>query len=296
MNTIDADLLRSLPLPQHQSGDNKEGRGQVLVVGGCLAVPGAILLSAEGALRAGAGKLQIATCRTVAPHLGLAVPEAMVIALPETSGGCIAGDSGELVGKRAARADAILIGPGMMNTEEAGPLVGHLLAAAGERTSFVIDAGALDVLQDHKQLLSRCGHRTVITPHAGEMAKLLGVSREEVASDPLRHAQLAASQLGCIVVMKGGTTQVVSPTGETWLLEGGTIGLATSGSGDVLAGVIAGLLARGTSAAVAAVWGVYLHAEAGVRLTRRYGGIGLLARELSGEIPATMAEIASGTG
>lgn len=292
MNTVTDTLLRGLPLPQHEQGDDKEGRGQVLVVGGCLSVPGAILLSAEGALRAGAGKLQIATCRTIAPHLGLAVPEAMVIGLPETSGGCIAGNAGECIGKLAASADAILIGPGMMQAEEAGPLVGHLLQAAGEHTAFVFDAGALAVLQDHKDEVTRCGHQAVITPHAGEMAKLLGVPREAVAADPLRHAHQAASQLGCTVVMKGGTTHVVAPGGEVWVLEGGNIGLATSGSGDVLAGIIAGLLARGAAAPLAAIWGVYLHAEAGRRLTERHGGIGLLARELPREIPAIMAETA----
>ena len=290
MNAITAALLRTLPLPRHEQGDNKEGRGQVLVVGGCASLPGAILLSAEAALRAGAGKLQVATCQTMAPHLGVALPEAMVIGLPETSGGCIAGDAGKAIGKQASRADAILVGPGMM-AEDAGPMLGHLLEAAGEHTGFVLDAGALDVPEEHAQRLSRCGARTVVTPHAGEMAAMLGTSREAVTADPLRHAQRAAARFCCTVVMKGTTTHVVAPGGETWNFDGGPIGLGTSGSGDVLAGIIAGLLARGTPATEAAMWGVYLHAEAGTRLTQRYGGIGLLARELPGEIPAIMAGV-----
>lgn len=290
MNTITVDLLRTLPLPRHEEGDNKEGRGQILIVGGCLAVPGAILLSAEGAMRAGAGKLQIATCRSIAPHLGLAIPEAMVIGLSETNTGGIAPSAGEELGKQASHADAVLIGPGMMDAENTAPVVAALLKAGGKQTGFVFDAGALDVLQDCREQLHQPGRTAIITPHAGEMAKLLDVSREAVADDPLSHARQAASQLRCTVVLKGGTTHVVEPDGESWVFEGGTIGLATSGSGDVLAGIIAGLLARGAQASLAAIWGVYLHAEAGSRLTRRYGGIGLLARELAGEIPTVMAE------
>lgn len=289
MTTITADLLRTLPLPQHEEGDNKEGRGQVIVVGGCLAVPGAILLSAEGALRAGAGKVQIATCRSIAPQLGLAVPEAMVIGLPETDEGSIAPPAGRLIGKQASHAAAILVGPGMMDAENTVPVVAELLEAAGKQTPFVFDAGALDALQECLEQLHQPGHVSVITPHAGEMARLLGVSRDAVTADPFRHAQQAASRFHCIAVLKGGTTHVAEPDGQAWVFEGGSIGLATSGSGDVLAGVIAGLLARGTPTAQAAIWGVYLHAEAGTRLTQRYGGVGLLARELPGEIPAIMA-------
>ena len=290
MTPVTASLLRTLPLPRHASGDNKEGRGQVLVVGGCLAVPGAVLLAAEGALRAGAGKLQIATGRTAAPHMGIVVPEAMVVGLPETEDGCIAADAGTALRRQAARAGAILVGPGMMDGAATVPLVLDLLDMAGEDTGFVFDAGALEALDAGTDRLRRRARPGVITPHAGEMAQLLDVPRETIAADPLRHARQAAELLRCTVVMKGGTTHVVGPDGEAWVFDGGTIGLATSGSGDVLAGVIAGLLARGAPAVQAAIWGVYLHAEAGTRLTRRHGGIGLLARELPGEIPAIMAE------
>ena len=298
MRCITADLLRTLPLPQHENGDNKEGRGQVLIVGGCLAVPGAILLSAEAAMRAGAGKLQIATCRSIALPLGLAMPEAMVIGLPETAEGNITADAGKAIAKQASRADAILIGPGMMDAEHTVPVMIDIMQAAGQQTGFVFDAGALDALhgcleQLHAQHQHQQPHQparaAIITPHHGEMARLLGVPREAVVDDPLQHARQAAAQLRCIVVLKGGTTHVVEPDGESWVFEGGTVGLATSGSGDVLAGVIAGLLARGTPAPHAAAWGVFLHAEAGTRLTARYGGIGLLARELPGQITSIMA-------
>ena len=289
MRAITAELLREMPLPRHQSGDNKEGRGQVLVVGGCLAVPGAIRLSAEGAMRAGAGKLQIATCRSIALPLGLAVPEAMVIALPETDAGCIDGSAGAALERCASRADAILVGPGMMDGAEVAPVLAALLTVGGVRAGFVLDAGALDAMGVCLEHLHAPGRVAVITPHAGEMGRILGVEREAVEADPVRHARAAAAHLRCVVVLKGGTTHVVAPDGAEWVFEGGTIGLGTSGSGDVLAGVIAGLLARGASGPQAAAWGVYLHAQAGRRLTERYGGIGLLARELAGEVPGVMA-------
>ncbi len=294
MNTITADLLRGMPLPEHGGDADKDERGQVMVIGGGLEVPGAALLGAIGALRAGAGKLQIATCRSIAPQLGLAVPEALVIGLPETEQGGIAGAAAEVLARRAARANAILVGPGMMEPEETEALVAGLLEAAGDETSFVLDAGALRGLGDHPERLHRHGGRAVITPHAGEMASLLGISREAVAADPLGIAKQAASRLRCVVALKGGVTHVVSPEGEAWLFQEGTVGLATSGSGDTLAGVIVGLLARGTPALLAAMWGVYLHGEAGNRLMRRHGGIGFLARELLAEIPAIMAETCEG--
>ncbi len=292
MRTITAELLRGLALPEHDSGASKEGRGQILIVGGCLSVPGAILLSAEGAMRAGAGKLQIATCRSVAPHLGLAVPEAMVIALPESDGGGIASHAGEVLAKHAARADTVLIGPGMMEAENTVPVVAALLESAGEQTGFVFDAGALTRLHEVRAHLHQPGRASVITPHSGEMAKLLDIPRDAIDADPLPHARQAAEHLRCTVVLKGGDTVVAAPDGEAWRFQGGTIGLATSGSGDVLAGIIAGLMARGAAAATAAIWGVFLHAHAGRRLERRYGHIGLLARELPREVPALMAEMA----
>jgi hydroxyethylthiazole kinase-like uncharacterized protein yjeF len=133
--------------------------------------------------------------------------------------------------------------------------------------------------------------KIVVTPHSGEMAKFLDVSRDEVDHAPLHAARQAADALQAVVAMKGASTHVVSPKGDAWLCENGSIGLGTSGSGDTLAGIIAGLLARGTMPALATAWGVYLHGEAGRRLAARYGALGLLAREIPAEIPRIMQEL-----
>ena len=287
MIAVTPELLREHRLPVSAEGD-KDARGRILIVGGSREVPGGALLAATAAMRAGAGKLQIATVRSIAPAMGLMMPEALVIGLDETEAGGIATGNLERVARAAARVDALLIGPGMMEQ----PVTNDLTAALLDRIErpAVLDAGALGCLPKLAGTLERHAGRLVITPHAGEMARLLDVERETIVADPVAAARRAAAMLHCVVVMKGAQTYIVSPQGETWRFAGGTIGLATSGSGDTLAGIIAGLLARAMPPAWAAIWGVFIHGEAGTRLTRKYGGIGLLAREIPDEVPAIMAE------
>lgn len=161
--------------------------------------------------------------------------------------------------------------------------------------SFALDAASLIDLQLHADVVRACEGRLVITPHAGEMAQLLDRSREDVEADPLGAARAASDLLRAVVVMKGAKTHVVDPDGGAWLFEGGGVGLATSGSGDTLAGILAGLLARGASPSQAALWAVFLHGEAGSRLARSQGTIGFLARELAAEIPAILRDLQGGT-
>jgi NAD(P)H-hydrate repair Nnr-like enzyme with NAD(P)H-hydrate dehydratase domain len=121
------------------------------------------------------------------------------------------------------------------------------------------------------------------------MATLLGVSREEVEAEPLKAARTVSETLGAVVVLKGSDTFIVSPSGS-WCYRGGAVGLATSGSGDVLAGVITGLAARGASATDAALWGVFLHGEAGTQLSKAVGPLGFLAREIPSCIPGLLVQ------
>jgi ADP-dependent NAD(P)H-hydrate dehydratase len=139
---------------------------------------------------------------------------------------------------------------------------------------------------------ARAGGRVVLTPHAGEMAALCDCSKDEVLADPLGMARTAARRLKAVVIMKGAVTFIVSPDGAAWRHEGGPPGLGVSGSGDVLAGVVGGLLARGAAPLEAALWGVRLHAAAGVRLSRDIGPLGFLASEIVDVLPGVLAEIA----
>lgn len=287
---LTADALRRMPLPQPAAG-SKEGRGQVLIVAGSVEVPGAALLAATAALRAGAGKLQVATVAGVAPHLGIAVPESMVIGLRETAdGGMEHRAAAERLGPKAERADAVLVGPGMAEGGDATSLTAALLSKAPSR-SFALDAASLVDLQRHADVVRSCEGRVVITPHAGEMAQLLDRSREEVEADPLDAARTASAMLRAVVIMKGAETQIVDPDGGAWTYAGGGVGLATSGSGDILAGILVGLLARGAEPSRAALWAVFLHGDAGARLARAQGPLGFLARELAGQVPAILRDL-----
>jgi hydroxyethylthiazole kinase-like uncharacterized protein yjeF len=286
---VTREFLLAHPLPKHEQQGDKQARGRVLVVAGSVEVPGAALLAGLGSLRAGAGILQIATCRSHAAHLGIAMPEAMVVGCKETRAGGIDPGSAERLIELGADCDAVLIGPGMMDKTAVAELTGEMLKHL-DRPALVLDASAFATLKPIEPPRGTAG-RIVVTPHSGEMAQFLGVRREDVDEAPLRAARQAAATLGAVVAMKGAQTHIVSRNGEAWLCRNGSIGLATSGSGDTLAGILAGLLARGTEPALATAWAVYMHGQAGRNLAKRNGTFGLLAREIPGEIPNIMQEL-----
>jgi hydroxyethylthiazole kinase-like uncharacterized protein yjeF len=287
--TVTPEFLHTHPLPRHEEEGDKQARGRVLVIAGSVEVPGAALLAGLGVLRAGAGVLQIATCQSVASHLAMAMPEAMVVGCRETPAGGIDPANASRLSELGSDCDAVLIGPGMTDESAVAELTSELLKRL-ESPVFVLDARAFATLNPREAPGGRPG-RIVATPHSGEMAKFLDISRAEVDDAPLRAARQAAAALQAVIAMKGASTHVVGPGGEAWLCENGSIGLATSGSGDTLAGILAGLLARGTQPALATIWAVYMHGEAGRRLAKRNGTLGLLAREIPGEIPGIMQQL-----
>ncbi|MFL5387073.1 MAG: NAD(P)H-hydrate dehydratase [Longimicrobiaceae bacterium] len=279
--------MRALPLPRPDEGGDKEERGRVLVAGGERENPGALLLAGTAALRAGAGKLRLAAPASIAVPLGVALPEARVFALAETKGGAVSPRAAKELAELAGEVDAFLLGPGMIDPESATPLTRGVLERV-EGPAVVLDAGCFTCLAEGRDALHRLEGRAVITPHAGEMARILGMEEDEVSADPLAVARRAADELGAVVALKGAVTFVAAPGGEAYRYERGRVGLATSGSGDALAGIVAGLLARGADPLRAAAWAVWLHGEAGNALTGRVGRVGFLARELLDEIPAIM--------
>lgn len=284
--------LRQLALPALDDAADKEARGRVLIVGGSAQNPGGLLLAAEAALRAGAGKLQLATADPVAPAVSVAVPEARVFALAASGAEGIHPRAARDVAERADRVSAVLIGPGLVDEDAAGRLARGVLKRIA-KPAVVLDAGGLAALRDEPRALAHLEGRAVLTPHAGEMAQLLEMERDEVEADPLAAARRAAEVFGAVVALKGPETTLVAPDGRAFRYTGGSVGLATSGSGDVLGGIIVGLLARGADPLHAAAWGVYLHGEAGNVLARRHGDVGYLARELPGEVPAILHRASS---
>jgi hydroxyethylthiazole kinase-like uncharacterized protein yjeF len=293
---VNVGLLRDWPLPMPGAGGDKEKRGHVLVVAGSREIPGALLLAATAALRAGAGKLTLATAASVAPHVGLAMPEARVIGLAETADGGLAAEP-DAAAARALRetcrkADAVLIGPGMQDEAATVGLVRTLLADCAA-APLILDACAMQVVRALEDEGLRFPGPVMLTPHAGEMAGLTGLDKEAVSADQEGVAAAAAQRWQALVALKGALTIIAAPDGRRWAHRGGNGGLAISGSGDVLAGLMTGLAARGAAPEQAAVWGVALHALAGEQLALAHGPLGYLARELSTPIPALLRVLAA---
>jgi hydroxyethylthiazole kinase-like uncharacterized protein yjeF len=264
-DTLSADLLRSWPLPVLGGDDDKTDRGSVHVVGGTVSTAGAVLLAGVAALRVGAGRLAITTVEETAVALSVAVPEAMVVGEPSHHGvlrEC----------RLEHQPDAVVIGPGM---SEPGKVVRSVLDTCGD-AAVVLDAGALDDLPD--DLPAQC----VLTPNATELQSLGD------GSDAADLALSAAAARGAVVATHGW---VAAPDGRLWRHDNGSVALGTSGSGDVLAGIIGGLLARGAEPAQAACWGQWLHGQAAAQLAPRHGRVGLLARELLDVLPGLVEDL-----
>ncbi|GGN45276.1 hydroxyethylthiazole kinase-like uncharacterized protein yjeF [Actinoplanes campanulatus] len=268
-------LLRDWPLPDPQGG--KESRGTVLVVGGARCTPGAVLLAGVASLRAGAGRLQLAVAAESAVPLSIAVPEAKVVGLAPDGA-----PTDEILGL-AGSADVIALGPGLDDVDHTVRLMRAVLARAPEETALVLDAYALGALSKEPGLLDR--RRAVLTPNLVEAAHLLG---REPGDDLAAAARELAERHHAVVSLFG---HIAAPEGPAWREESGHAGLGTSGSGDVRAGIVAGLLGRGADPAQAACWGAYAHAVSGLRLAPRYGRIGFLARELVDEVASTIASL-----
>jgi ADP-dependent NAD(P)H-hydrate dehydratase len=276
---VTAALLRRWQIPHPGSSADKEDRGVALVIGGATEVPGALLLAGVAALRVGAGKLQLAGPKSAATPLGIAVPEARVFSLPESGEGFLDRKSGG----RAAKLTQV--GPGMMNDDAVRGFMDEVIRRISDKP-IVIDAMALSALRDGYRFTEEA--RVVLTPNIGEMAGITGDKATAIEADPRGVALTVAQDLNSVVVLKGAETFIATPSGEAFRYAEGDVGLATSGSGDVLAGAIVGLIARGAALDQAAVWAVYLHGAAGNRLKRRIGPLGFLARELPDEIAPLM--------
>lgn len=280
---VTADLLASWPLPE--PGSDKHSRGTVLVVGGSRPAPGGALLAAEAALRVGAGKAQVVTVGSIADQLAVRMPECLVRGAPETSSGNLAGAAAETVLEQAQSMDVVLLGPGLLDPEATEELV--LAVLPGLRDAVVLDAMALGCLASAPDAVRHL--KAVLTPNLDELGVALGDSpgdggQRDLDRDTARLARLTSAVVTCGEVQ----TVTADPAGSLWRDDSGGPGLGIAGSGDVLAGLVAGLRARGAEPAQAAVWGAHLHGAAGDRLAAEVGEVGFLARELLTVIPTLL--------
>jgi hydroxyethylthiazole kinase-like uncharacterized protein yjeF len=277
--------LANFPLPPQRDTD-KDNHGKLLIVAGSRQVPGAALLSGQAALRSGAGKVRIATAASVAAGVALLMPEILIVPIEEAENGEFAGSCVAELGRQIDGMDAVVAGPGVRKGE-IGIEIARMLLKAGKPVAF--DAGLLHCLGAVASECHEADVPPILLPHAGELAALLSCNEDEVAADRLGAAREAAELYGAFVLAKGATSFIAAPDGRSWVWHGGVPGLGIAGSGDVLAGIVGALLARGAEPLTALLWSVLLHGEAGEVLSSKIGPIGFLARELPDELPALLA-------
>ncbi len=289
------DELCSAWVPHRHATTHKGDLGHVLVVGGSAGRTGAVVLAARGALRAGAGLATMAVPDTLAGLVDLALTEAMTFALADDGNGRVASDAWKSAELSAASFDCAVIGPGLGTGTGAGALVRAFVEQyAGP---LVIDADALNALAALGwpalvELFARrraAGHRmAILTPHPGEMGRLLGATTAEVQADRLGACRKLAAGLNATVILKGAGT-LVSDGVQTGFNSSGNAGMATAGMGDVLAGVVATLVAQTDDTVAAACVGAFVHGLAGDLLSEQWQGPGYLAGELADAVPEALA-------
>uniref|UniRef100_A0A7C4MTM2 Bifunctional NAD(P)H-hydrate repair enzyme n=1 Tax=Desulfatirhabdium butyrativorans TaxID=340467 RepID=A0A7C4MTM2_9BACT len=270
---------------------HKGKTGHCLLVAGSRGKAGAAGLAGRGALRAGAGLLTLACPASIQPVLHGFLMEAMTEALPETPDGALDADALRFLLKLAAGKAVLALGPGIGQSEPTVRLVRELVVECP--IPLVIDADALNALAGDPSILRRAKHPPVLTPHPGEMARLVGVSVPDIQGDRIGHARKLAEEYGCYVILKGARSLVALPDGFVYVNTTGNPGMAAAGMGDVLTGMVAGFMAQGYGQQTSCAAAVYLHGLCGDRLARDRGPRGFLASELADVLPALFLELES---
>ncbi|WP_320671478.1 NAD(P)H-hydrate dehydratase [Patulibacter defluvii] len=273
-------------LPVRGAEGTKFRSGHVLVVGGAPGMTGAPCLTARGAMRAGAGYVTLAAAAGIEPLVASRAPlESLTLPLPEApDGGAGAAAAAVVLERLGGRGGTLVVGPGLGRHDERGRLVREL--AAGAEGPLVVDADGLAALAGDPEALAGRSAATVLTPHAGELGRLLDRSSDEIGAQRLAAVREAARRSGAVVVLKGDDTLIADPAGRVAISPGGAPGLATAGTGDVLAGVVGALLARGNDPLRAAAAAVWLHLLAGRRSAERHGADGTVAGDVAEAVAA----------
>ena len=278
--------------PVRSATAHKGRTGHLLVLAGSPGKTGAAAMTATAAMRAGAGLVTLGTPGSLNPVLESMVTEAMTVGLPETAEMALDESAYETVMSLAKDKRCLAVGPGIGTGRPAGRLLGRLIEASP--VPMVVDADALNLIASMPLDLSRCKSPMVLTPHPGEMARLSGHSTADIQRDRIGHARSFARQYRVHLVLKGAATVVARPDGTVFMNTTGNPGMAAGGMGDVLTGLIAGLITQGMEAGAAACAGVYLHGSAADRLARRIAPRGYLATEVMNTIPQAVNGFLSG--
>jgi NAD(P)H-hydrate epimerase len=293
---VRAQVCRVLPsdigdiLPKRPRTAHKYSVGKIFVLAGSRGLTGAPFMCVQAAMKAGAGAVILGAPKSIHAVLARKVTEVMVTPLEETREGTVAATAIETIREKVEWADVVVLGPGLSRNPETRKLVVDLIPEIMKLV--VIDADGLNAVASDISVLRRRKRDTILTPHVGELSRLIGASGKQIEPLRVEIAGKSARELQCIIALKGAPTVTATPVGEAYVNSTGNPGMATAGAGDVLTGVIAGLLAQGMSAEKAAYSGVFLHGMAGDIAAEKLGERSLLALDILEHIPQTFKVVA----
>ncbi len=280
--------------PRREGGEHKGSFGRVLLIAGSRGMSGAAVLAAQAAVRSGAGLVTLGVPAGIHNIVEAKLTEVMTFPLPETINGTLDKTALDLITDRAVDIDVMALGPGLGGSSETKTLVRELLLKIDK--PCVLDADGLNAMNGRTELFRLAKSDLVLTPHPGEMARLCGLSIDKVQNNRLETTAKKAVEWNTIVVLKGAGTVIAEPSGSIYINNTGNPGMASGGTGDVLTGIIAGLIAQGMTAGKAAAAGVYLHGRAGDEAAQQKGMAGMLATDLLEHLPGVIKELEQEAG
>lgn len=293
---ISANLLSSTAfnpgLFYRKPSSHKGEFGHLLVLAGAPGLTGAAALTCLSALRVGTGLVTLGIPQSLNHILEVKLTEAMTLPLPETEEHTLSPQALEKIIQFSKKCDAIVLGPGLSLNFQTGDLVKNLLRTL--TIPLVLDADGINALRGEIEFISNYSGSLIVTPHPGEMARLTGTSVAEIQQDRIKAALELARRTGKIIVLKGAGTIIAEPEGECWVNTTGNPGMASGGTGDVLAGIIGGFLAQGMDTLTAVKLGVYLHGLAGDKAAEKKGEISLLAQDMIKNLAFAIRSLTNG--
>ncbi len=279
-----------LILPRDEES-HKGSYGHLLLVAGSRGKTGAAVLAADAAMRGGAGLVTLAAPASLDDILENKLTEVMTEPVAEEENGFFTEGAATDILKQLEGKSTLVLGPGISRKKETGQMIRHILGKLS--VPAVIDADALWHLSGTLELIKDSKASLILTPHPGEMARLLRISAAEVQADRLGISKRFAAEYGCYLILKGARTIIASPSGEAFINSTGNAGMASGGTGDVLAGLIGALLCQGCSPLESSIAGVWIHGEAGDKAAEEKGAAGLIASDIIEKIPEVMKDLAS---
>lgn len=275
-------------IQKRQEDSHKGDFGHVLVVAGSKGFTGAAYLTSQAAILSGSGLVTAAIPESLNQIMAVKLTEAMTLCLPETKSASLSMKAGKTIVKFAERADVLAVGPGLSRNIETEKLVRGILAKIAKPA--VIDADGISAICGHESIIKKRRSATVLTPHPGEMSRLIDRGIDYVQKNREKIAKSFALKYNCVLVLKGHRTVVASPQGEIYINETGNSGMSTAGSGDVLTGMTASLIGQGIDAYSASVLSVYLHGRAGDIAAKEKGQFSLIASDILSNISKAFLE------